>query len=81
MNKLNTFLVLLLLTSTVYAQKGGNKSAVQDANYNQVIAARTYKIVAILDITDSAKFKRVQNIITDQYRNLSTIHDDRNAQA
>lgn len=80
MNKLNTFLVLLLLTATVYAQKGGNKSAAQGANYNQVIAARTYKIVAVLDITDSAKFKRVQNIITGQYHNLSTIHDDRNAQ-
>lgn len=77
MNRISTLLLIfLVLTAPVYAQK----SAADDAGYNQVIAARAYKIVNTLGIADSAKFKRVQNIIIDQYRNLSTIHDTRNAQ-
>lgn len=80
MNKIYT-LLLLILTATIplYAQKGG-AAAGQDANYAQVINARAYKIVAAINIADSAKFKRVQNIVVDQYRNLSEIHDTRNAQ-
>jgi hypothetical protein len=80
MNKIYT-LLLITLTATipVYAQKG-ESAAGQDANYTQVITARAYKIVAVLNIADSAKFKRVQNIVVNQYRNLSEIHDTRNAQ-
>lgn len=55
-------------------------SADDQANYTQVITKRSEKIVSALGITDSAKFKRVTNIIIDQYRNLSAIHDNRNEQ-
>jgi hypothetical protein len=55
-------------------------AASEDANYTKTITARADKIVAGLGITDSAKYKRVQNVIINQYRSLSTIHDTRNAQ-
>jgi len=80
MNRISILSILLLsLAIPVCAQKGGATG--QDANYTQVINARAYKIVAALNITDSAKFKRVQNIVVEQYRDLSEIHDTRNAQA
>lgn len=72
-------LIILVLTTPVFAQNSVVPAA-PDANYNQVITARAYKIVNTLGIADSAKFKRVQNIIVEQYRNLSAIHDTRNAQ-
>jgi len=73
------FLLILSSIMPVFAQKGGSPAS-QDANYMQVISARAYKIVATLNLTDSAKFKRVQGIVIQQYRNLSEIHDTRNAQ-
>ncbi|MES2329055.1 MAG: DUF3826 domain-containing protein [Bacteroidota bacterium] len=48
-------------------------------NYTTVLKQRTYKIVAPLGITDSVKFFRVQNIITNQYRALGAVHDSANA--
>ncbi|OCX53042.1 hypothetical protein BEL04_01635 [Mucilaginibacter sp. PPCGB 2223] len=81
MNKFFTlFLIVTVLTVPVFAQKGGNTPAGQDANYAQVITARAAKIVDALGISDSVKYKRVQAIIVDQYRSLSSIHDTRNAQ-
>jgi len=52
----------------------------EQANYTQVITKRAEKIVSALNITDSAKFKRVTDIVVNQYRNLSAIHDSRNEQ-
>jgi len=52
----------------------------EQANYTQVITKRAEKIVSALNITDSVKFKRVTEIVVNQYRNLSAIHDSRNAQ-
>ena len=63
--------------SFTYAQ---STDANEQANYTQVITKRSEKIVNALNITDSAKFKRVVAIIVDQYRNLSAIHDTRNQQ-
>lgn len=60
-----------------YAQ---NSNVNEQANYTQVITKRSEKIVTALNLTDSAKFKRVVAIIIDQYRNLSAIHDTRNQQ-
>lgn len=69
----------LSVSAAAFAQNANNVSA-QD-NYTQVITKRSEKIVSALNITDSAKFKRVVNIIADQYRTLGTIHDARNAKA
>ncbi|HVS94519.1 MAG TPA: DUF3826 domain-containing protein [Mucilaginibacter sp.] len=63
--------VLMSLT-VVLAQE---KKSVEKANYLQVITKRSEKIVDGLALTDSAKYKRVCNIIIDQYLNLSNIHD------
>ena len=67
-------LALCSITFT-YAQ---STDANEQANYTQVITKRSEKIVTALNITDSAKFKRVVAIVVDQYRDLSTIHDTRN---
>jgi len=69
----------LSVSAAAFAQNANNVSA-QD-NYTQVITKRSEKIVSALNITDSAKFKRVVNIIADQYRTLGTIHDARNVKA
>jgi len=80
MNRICILLILVLSSAIpVCAQKGG-ATAGQGANYTQVINARAYKIVATLNIADSVKFKRVQSIVVEQYRDLSEIHDMRNAQ-
>jgi len=70
------FVFILIGFASVKAQTPAD----QDANYTKTITARADKIVAGLGIIDSAKYKRVQNIIINQYCNLSTIHDTRNAQ-
>jgi len=75
---LSTILVAAMCIGYASAQKAA--SSTEQDNYTQVITQRAQKIVAVLGINDSAKFKRVQNIIINQYRTLSAIHDSRNAQ-
>ncbi|WP_439697312.1 DUF3826 domain-containing protein [Mucilaginibacter sp. AW1-7] len=48
-------------------------------NYTQVITQRAAKIVDVLNISDSAKYKKVRDIIVGQYRGLNDIYNDRNA--
>lgn len=69
----------LFLSTAVFA-KAAIDTAKQD-NYTQVITKRSEKIVSSLNLTDSAKFKRVTTIIAGQYLILGTIHDGRNAKA
>lgn len=52
-----------------------------DAEYTKVITERSNKIVTNIGVTDSAKFKKVRDVIVNQYRSLGTIHDGRNAEA
>jgi len=73
-----TILICGACLSFAAAQKADQ--AAEKENYTQVINKRAEKIVDVLGITDSAKFKRVQAIIVDQYTSLSAIHDTRNAQ-
>jgi hypothetical protein len=49
-----------------------------DTAYLRTITQRADKIVATLEIKDSAKYFRARGIIVDQYINLRTIHDNRN---
>ncbi|WP_207535217.1 DUF3826 domain-containing protein [Desertivirga arenae] len=71
-------LVALALTAStssfVFAQ---SKPSV--AEYRQVVTGRADKIVKGLSLADSTKYFKVREIIADQYVNLSTIHDARNA--
>ncbi|SDT17283.1 Protein of unknown function [Mucilaginibacter mallensis] len=73
------FIVMIaaLGMSSVHAQTA---PADEQANYTQVITKRAEKIVSALNITDSVKFKRVTDIVVNQYGNLSAIHDSRNEQ-
>jgi len=50
-------------------------------NYTQVIIQRSGKIVDVLNITDSVKYKKVRDIIADQYHTLNDIYNTRNAQS
>lgn len=52
-----------------------------EADYNKVITERAGKIVTTIGITDSVKFKKVREVIANQYKSLGTIHDGRNADA
>ena len=56
-------------------------SSTDQDNYNQVITQRSNKIVMVLSITDSVKFKKVRDIIVEQYRSLNDIYNSRNAKA
>ena len=51
-----------------------------DPAYTEVINGRAQKIVDTLNITDADKALQVRNLIADQYRSLSTLHDTRDAQ-
>ncbi|MEP6675951.1 MAG: DUF3826 domain-containing protein [Ferruginibacter sp.] len=66
-----------------FAASAQSSNAVKNdpPDYTTVINQRANKIVATLGIADSAKFYRVQNIITQQYRNLSAVHDSSNARS
>jgi len=48
-------------------------------NYTQMITQRSNKIVAVLNLTDSVKFKKVRDIVAMQYISLNDIYDARNA--
>ena len=71
-----TGVVFLAGVTFVYAQDQKN---VEKPDYAQVITKRCEKITDALGIADSAKYKRVCNIIVEQYRSLSNIHDAHDA--
>lgn len=49
----------------------------QDAEYTKTITKRADKIVAVLGISDSVKYKKVRDVIVQQYRNLNDIYTER----
>ena len=65
---------LVLITQAISAQLGDI-----DPAYLNTLKGRTAKIVDALEITDSAKWHRVQEIIIVQYYELSKIDDSRDA--
>jgi len=69
----------LILSSVLFACAQKTQTAAEQASYTKVITDRSNKIVNVLGISDSAKYKRVSAILVDQYRTLSNIHDTRNA--
>lgn len=56
-----------------------NPVAQAEAAYSRTIRQRADKIAATLDIADTNKLTRVSDIIAQQYRDLSKIHDARDA--
>lgn len=75
---LSAIILAVFNLSASFAQK--TPTAEEQANYTKVITERAAKIVDSLNIKDAAKFKRVQDIIVNQYRDLSVIHDARNTE-
>ncbi|EHQ30814.1 DUF3826 domain-containing protein [Mucilaginibacter paludis] len=72
---------LALITATQVKAQDAATPAQKAAQYTQVITERSNKIVSALGITDSVKYKRVLNVVVDQYRVINDIHDARNAKA
>jgi hypothetical protein len=66
----------LLISAVAIAQQ---TEAEKEAAYTKVVTERAGKIVAVLGVTDQKKSDKVRDIIADQYKNLNTIHDKRNA--
>jgi hypothetical protein len=82
MKSVQIVIVLMLLNlSFCYAQTTDATQTDKAAQYTETITKRADKIVAKLNITDSAKYKRVLKTIVDQYRNINDVHDARNAKA
>lgn len=76
-------LAMLILTASLSAPQPAK--AIQppqdpDPAYTQVITERAQKIVDTLDMKDTAAALQVRNLIADQYRSLSMLHDTRDAQ-
>lgn len=76
-------LAMLILTASLSAPQPAK--VIQppqdpDPAYTQVITERAQKIVDTLNIDDPAAALQVCNLIADQYRSLSMLHDTRDAQ-
>lgn len=81
---MRTFFWLLLLTTLLVCPRFGSAGESgtaenQEAAYTRAITARADKIVATLGISDSTKATQVRDIITRQYRDLSKLHEARDA--
>jgi hypothetical protein len=73
------FLLTVMMLSVMAAMAQSPQPDDQAAAYTKVINQRAAKIVTPLGINDSAKANSIQTIIAQQYRNLSEVHDGRNA--
>lgn len=78
MKKYLVMMCICLMAGIVTVSAQTQTKAEQD-NYTKVITDRSAKIVTAIGVTDSAKFKKVRDILVDQYRTLGVIHDTRNA--
>lgn len=78
MKKLLTCWIAVLLTTPAFAAET-NATSEAEAAYTRTITERADKIVATLNIADPNKYGRVRDIIVRQYRDLSGIHDARDA--
>ena len=60
----------MVVATTAVGQTNG-----KEASYEQVVMQRAQKIVAALQLPDSAQFKRVSSRVAQQYLRLNTIHE------
>jgi Spy/CpxP family protein refolding chaperone len=70
-------LAVLLTAQAIAADP--NAATEAEAIYTRAITERADKIVAMLNIADTNKYVRVRELITRQYRDLSRLHDARDA--
>ncbi|MGF7037499.1 DUF3826 domain-containing protein [Mucilaginibacter lappiensis] len=74
-------MLMFIFSGIAMAFAQAASSGTDQDNYTQVITQRSSKIVMVLSITDSVKFKKVRDIIVEQYRSLNDIYNSRNAKA
>lgn len=82
MKKLSTSLLvvsIVFFTSRLFATETNSVVAAESA-YTKAIIQRAEKIVVALGVADTNKSARVSGIIAQQYRDLSAIHEVRDAQ-
>lgn len=75
--KLYVLLLAIALPCITHAQD--TSKAAKDAEYNTVLIKRADKIVATLNIKDTVVYNRVLQTVVQQYKDLNTVHDARNA--
>jgi hypothetical protein len=75
MNRISCLILLIsLLWSYPLSGQPGKINSVKKQDYRNVAAERSAKITALLNLSDSTKFHRVQDGITDFYVELNTHH-------
>jgi hypothetical protein len=72
-------LAFALCVATFSQAQDAQPATESEIVYLKVVTDRAAKIVDKLGIDDTAKFARVRTIIALQYRDLNSIHDERNA--
>ncbi len=82
MKRITILMIAVLMTVSMFAQQAQpaqQTPAEKEASYTKTLTDRAQKIVDKLTLKDAAKGTRVRDIIVEQYRNLSKIHDTRDA--
>lgn len=80
MNPILRHIFISLIATFIVAQTFAQVQTKEEAEaYTRVITARADKIVKTLDIDDKEMYGRVLDVIVDQYRNLSALHDSADA--
>lgn len=83
MKRITILMMAVLMTVSMFAQQAQQTqptAAEKEAAYTKTLSDRAQKIVDKLGLKDAAQSVRVRDIIVEQYRNLSKIHDGRDAQ-
>jgi len=75
--KLYALLFAFIFPCLLHAQD--TTKAAKEAEYNNVLVKRADKIVATLNIKDTAVYNRVLQTVVQQYKDLNAVHDARNA--
>lgn len=79
--KFYLFLFSILFTSSVNVLgQAASTTTDEDAAYTRTIIARAEKIVSTLGVSDLSTEKKVVSLIANQYRNLNTLHAERDQQ-
>jgi hypothetical protein len=79
MDRIKRYIAAILLSTITTGAAFAQSTA--GASYLQVITARSNKIVTEAGITDSAKYKKVRDIVVGQYNDLNTVYETRKVKA
>jgi len=83
MKRISILMIAVLMSVAMFAQQAQPAQptpAEKEAAYTKTLTDRAQKIVDKLGLKEAAQGVRVRDILVEQYRNLSKIHDGRDAQ-